>query len=415
MGAADVWRLAKTLGCGGLTVTLSVLMFCSQFRPLVGGAERQAERLSKALAKQGVRITVLTPKLHSDSLEYEEDAGVAIRRFPLFDLCRRFPSMPGLGPANLLGLSIQTRRAVLEFIETHDLVHAHGISALTAFALYAAKDLHKPFVCKIASSGSGFDLKKLAEIGIGGPFLANYLRDHATAWIGTTNVVAESLKDFGVSPERVLRIPDGVELPSLTACCNRTSVRRFLYVGRLSRACDRDFDTLFEAFSRLVVEYKDAELAFVGDGDLFESIKAKACRSTFALRVHLPGLIKDPSVWYEWADCFVLPSRREGMSNALIEAMSYGLVCIANDVPANREVLEDGRVGFLTSVGSIEELLSTMTRIAAQDNSRMRFGELGSTKAKNEYGIETLASKHIIIYDDLIRKESGTIVSNCNK
>lgn len=42
-------------------MTTSVLMFCPQFAPLVGGAERQAEQLAGALAKAGCRITILTP------------------------------------------------------------------------------------------------------------------------------------------------------------------------------------------------------------------------------------------------------------------------------------------------------------------------------------------------------------------
>ena len=54
MGTFDVWYLAKTQLSGGLSVALSVLMFCPQFRPIIGGAERQAEKLSKALVKRDI-------------------------------------------------------------------------------------------------------------------------------------------------------------------------------------------------------------------------------------------------------------------------------------------------------------------------------------------------------------------------
>jgi len=384
-------------------VTVSVLMFCPQFRPIVGGTERQAEKLSKALVRRGMRVTILTPKLDSESLENEEDAGVVILRFSLFDLCRRFPSIPGLGPANLLGLSLQMRRVMLDQIGAHNIVHAHGVSALTVFALSAARKLDKPFLCKIASSGEGFDLKKLSGIGIGGTSLASYLRKNVNAWIATTNSVFQSLIDYKVDRDRILCIPNGVELPRLKTSKNLSKGNRFLYVGRLSSACDRDFDTLYDAFSSLALEYKHIELALVGDGDLFDSIKVKASHSTFSSRLHMPGIEKDPMEWYEWADCFVLPSRKEGMSNSLIEAMSFGLVCIANDIPANREVLEEGKLGYLTTVGSVRELVEIMRRLIKNGVEGIHIGERAAEKVRLEYAMDSIVPKYLTAYNNLIQ------------
>ena len=389
-------------------MTPSVLMFCPQFRPLVGGAERQAEKLSKALVQRGLCVTVLTPHLVGDSPEYEEDSGVVIHRFPLFDLCKRFPMVPGLGPVNLVALSIQTRRAVIKFVDTHDIVHAHGVSALTAFGLSATRKANKPFICKLASSGAGFDLRKLSDIGIGGQFLANYLRDHVTAWVATCNAVTESLKEYGVPQKRIVQIPNGVELPKQDASRNPprncSNVRRLLYVGRLSRSCDRDFETLFDAFSHLAAKYEDLELALVGEGDLFDSLKTSASHSAFALRVHMPGLVKDPTEWFEWADCFVLPSRREGMSNSLIEAMAFGLVCIANDIAANREVLEDGKAGYLTAVGDVGKLIANLERLITLGDGSIQIGKKAAARAQQEYAIETVALKYQTAYEHVACK-----------
>jgi glycosyltransferase involved in cell wall biosynthesis len=341
--------------------------------------------------------------LGSESHEYEEDAGVVVRRFPLFDLCQRFPSVPGLGPANILGLGIQTRRAVRDLVEAHDVIHAHGVSVLTAFALSVARKLHRPFLCKVTSSGPGTDLKKLSEIGVGGSILAYYMRDYVTAWVATTNAVAESLKDYGVRRQRIIRIPNGVALPKPdTSQRTHSKLRRFLYVGRLSRACDRDFDTLFGAFSHLAMEYEDVEIALVGDGDLFCSIKTKASQSQFASRVHMPGLVEDPSEWFKWADCFVLPSRREGMSNALLGAMTFGLVCVANDIPPNREVLDDGRVGYLTPVGDMKELLRCMKLLVASCVEYAQLSKFTLARAQREYAIEVVVSRYLTVYKCLM-------------
>src|SRR5579872_1060414 len=118
--------------------SLNVLMFSAQFRPVVGGAERQAEKLAKSLVAQGVRVTVLTPALVQGLPAEEQDEGVTIRRFPLFDICRRLPGVRGLGPLNLLGLRYQLARIVSQHIRGASVLHAHMAGTLTAFAAHFA-------------------------------------------------------------------------------------------------------------------------------------------------------------------------------------------------------------------------------------------------------------------------------------
>ena len=79
-------------------------------------------------------------------------------------------------------------------------------------------------------------------------------------------------------------------------------------------------------------------------------------------RIQVPGT-EDAQSWLAWADCFVLPSRREGLSNALLEAMAMGLPCIANDIPPNREVLADGEAGILVPGGNVEALREQMAHL----------------------------------------------------
>jgi Glycosyl transferase 4-like domain len=70
---------------------LSVLMFCRQFRPIIGGAERETEKLGAALVEAGCRVKVLTPRFDPDSPDMEKLDGLTVERFPLSDLSRRYP------------------------------------------------------------------------------------------------------------------------------------------------------------------------------------------------------------------------------------------------------------------------------------------------------------------------------------
>lgn len=397
MAAVCVW---------GSGLSLSILMFCPQFRPIVGGAERQAEKLAKALVQKGARVTVLTPRLQADAPLSEDDQGVAIRRFPLFDLNQRFPGVRGLGPFNLLQLRFQTMRAVNRHLQGVDVMHAHTASPLTAFAMQAAKRMHVPVVCKVAMAGARSDLTEVAGIGLGGRNLAVSMVRNMDCWVATTQAVAKSLAKWNVPSERVTLIPNGVELPVPDRPPERFGVsKRFLYLGRLSTNIQRDVPTLLRAFDRLASVSLDVELAVVGDGNLHEQTAGLVAQCRHSDRISMPGL-QAPEPWLRWADCFVLPSRREGLSNALLEAMSHGLSCIANDIPPNREVLSDGEAGVLAAVEDEQSLFEAMLRMAtdAHHADFMRAAALGHAKAR--FSIESVADKYVALYQSLIDEES---------
>ncbi len=384
-------------------MTRTVLMFSPQFRPIVGGAERQAEKLARTLVRKGTRVTVLTPRFAAESPVYEEDAGVAIHRFPLFDLCKRFPRARGLGPLNLLLIRAQVMRAMNRHLQGVDVVHTHIASPLTAFAMQAAKRRRVPVLCKLATTGIRTDLGNLVAIGIGGHALAQSMIRNLNRWVATTQAVADSLVRWRVPPERITCIPNGVDLPVLNNALGKTGeARRFLYLGRMARTAQRDIPTLIRAFDRLAAQSPEVELALVGDGDLYQETAYLVSQCRHRDRIQLPGL-QEPEPWLCWADCFVLPSRREGLSNALLEAMAHGLPCIANDIPPNKEVLADGAAGILVTVGDEDHLFSVMQRMADDGAHADAMRAAALSRVRSHYGIESVATRYLSLYEELIR------------
>lgn len=384
-------------------MTHTVLMFSPQFRPVVGGAERQAEKLAKALVQKGARVTVLTPRFTAESPAYEEDAGVAIHRFPLFDLCKRFPRVRGLGPLNLLLIRAQVMRAMNRHLQGVDVVHMHIASPMTVFALQAAKRRRVPALCKLATTGIKTDLGNMVAIGIGGHALAQSMIRNLNRWVATTQAVADSLVWSHVPLERIACIPNGVDLPAWGNHTGKTgAARRFLYLGRMARTAQRDLPTMIRAFDRLAAQSPEVELALVGDGDLYQETVDLVFQCRHRDRIQMPGL-QDPEPWLRWADCFVLPSRREGLSNALLEAMAYGLPCIANDIPPNREVLADGAAGVLVPVGDEGHLFEVMQRMADDGAHADAMRAAALSRVRSHYGIESVATRYIALYEDLVR------------
>jgi glycosyltransferase involved in cell wall biosynthesis len=82
---------------------------------------------------------------------------------------------------------------------------------------------------------------------------------------------------------------------------------------------------------------------------------------------------------YRCADCFTAPSHREGMSNAVLEAMACGLPVICGDCEGNREVIVDGKNGFLVAAGDVAALSERM--LFCSDN-RQKAAEIGAAARK---------------------------------
>lgn len=380
-----------------------ILMFCPQFRPLIGGAERQAEKQAIALAASGCQVSIITPRIDSDSPDVEEILGVRIERFPMTDLSRRWP-FPGVALLNIPIILWQVIRVVYPRLRQADLLHAHLASLQTLGAVLAARLAKKPALCKAAIADQHSDLGEIVKQGPGGMLVAWAIRQFTPCWIATTRAVEEALIRAGIKPSLIVKIPNGIVLPKERQL-RKNPVRRFLYLGRLSTNIQRDVPSLIEAFDRLAEQLPDAELALVGGGNLLEETRTKVEGCIGRNRIHVPGF-DSADQWLAWADCFVLPSRREGLSNALLEAMAVGLPCIANDIPPNREVLEDGLGGVLVPVGDVKALTEAIRRMATEDTLAQAMRAAAYLRAKQHYGIESVADRYLDLYYNLLNKNN---------
>ncbi|MDA3793545.1 MAG: glycosyltransferase family 4 protein [Elusimicrobia bacterium] len=91
--------------------------------------------------------------------------------------------------------------------------------------------------------------------------------------------------------------------------------------------------------------------------------------------------------FYRSADYFVIPSLAEGLSNSLLEAMSCGLTAIESDSPSNREVIENGKDGFLFSFVNPEKLAKIIKSfLTVTSAARSTFSLLVKDKIKGKMG-----------------------------
>ena len=382
---------------------ISVVMFCSQFRPAFGGAERQAEKLAVALVEQGCQVMILTPRIDAESPDREEGHGVTIERFPMIDLSRRFP-VPGIALLNIPYILWQVTRAVKARLKDANILHCHIASLQTAGAALAGRISGVPVLLKAAVADHRSDLGEIEKNGFSGRLVAYLVRLLIPNWIATTLAVEEALLRAGIAAEKIARIPNGVEVSDAADSRKlRKNIKRFLYLGRLSTNTQRDVPTLIKAFDYVATILPDVELAIVGGGDLLEVTRKLVGNCLASNRIYAPGF-DDSEKWLTWADCFVLPSRREGLSNALLEAMAAGLPCIANDIPPNREVLANGEAGLLVGIEDINDLTKAMYKMVEEKGVAEHYARKSTERVEQCYSITAVAMQYIQFYDLLIKK-----------
>lgn len=141
------------------------------------------------------------------------------------------------------------------------------------------------------------------------------------------------------------RMQEQLDHPWLTD----NSVPVLIGAGRL--ATWKGFGDLIDAIS-LVQAYRQVRLMILGDGPLRSELQGRIDSRGLADCVQLIGYVENPLKYFSRADIFVLSSHVEGLPNVLVEAMMCGCTPVATDCPTGpREVLDDGRYGYLVKPG----------------------------------------------------------------
>lgn len=119
------------------------------------------------------------------------------------------------------------------------------------------------------------------------------------------------------------------------------------------------------------------KLILYGDGPSASQLKALSKELGIEDSTEFAGIVSDVPERIRTASVFILPSKAEGMPNALIEAMSLGLACISTDCPSYgpRDILEDGKNGYLVPVDDVSAMAEKLTLLTKDEELRRRLGK----------------------------------------
>jgi L-malate glycosyltransferase len=219
-------------------------------------------------------------------------------------------------------------------------------------------------------------------------------------------VNAELLRPSGAAGRRTDVIPSGVDTDVFRPSADRDDAKRRLglaperpVIGTVGRLEPRKGTaTLLAAFAALRGAGRDADLVVVGDGPLRADLERDADRLGIAAEVRFLGDRADVLGVLAALDVFVLPSRTEGMSNALLEAMAAALPVVATAVGGTPEVVSDGASGLLVAPDDPVAMTRAIERVLADVALRASLGAAARQTVEARYGAKSMVRRLEAVY-----------------
>ena len=172
-----------------------------------------------------------------------------------------------------------------------------------------------------------------------------------------------------------------------------------LFVGRLST--QKGVHDLYDVWQATKPQ---AKLVLVGSRHTVGAMDELPDTPNVIVRDFSPNVVD----YYHAADIFVLPSYAEGMSNAMLEAMSCGLPAVATRIGAAEEMIQDGVNGCLMEPGDRVMLTRSLMALINDEEKREQFSQRAAAAIREQYSEQAVVDRIEAAYYEMIHERTGT-------
>ncbi len=202
-------------------------------------------------------------------------------------------------------------------------------------------------------------------------------------------------RKFGI--KKVEWIPNAVDADKFTPTRDKPNPHVVTYVGKLERW--KGIDTLIKCFDIINREAKDIQFLVVGNGSLESELRE------VDLPIKLLGYVpydRMPEI-YQKTSVLVLPSYMEGLPCTCVEALSCEVPVVATDVGDIKEVVLDGKTGFLVKPGDVQGMASKTLQILEDKDTRKKLGGNGRVHVEKNFSYDAITERVVNIYQSDLR------------
>lgn len=424
---------------------MRICLFAVMFSPFVGGAEVQAEKIARQLQLLGNEVTVITLRHRREWKQKEVLDGLPIIR--VGGIYRRDGRLR-IGKFGHLPIDIAMFLTLWRLRHSYDVIYAVQLSPPAVIAALIGKLTHKPVVLSIASTGpseaqrkqleggavlmadtltdtsflkvdfkgwrtGAGDIHYLPQLALGNAMLCFLRKSDAFYQILSTRSHSY-LTSHGFRAEHIIRVPNGVDTERFHPAPERRPdplkpERDIICVARLDYS--KGVDVLLHAWGRMIREAAEwhvhlkSRLLLVGVGAVRPQMERIVKELGIQDSVEFLGLRTDIVDLLQQSWGFVMPSRWEGMPNALLEAMACGLPCVATRVSGSEDIITDGVNGLLVEPEQPAELAQALYRIIEDTDLAQRLGQEARTTVVRDYQLSNIVQQLLELYRRRLARE----------
>lgn len=370
---------------------MKLALITRRYPPDIGGAEKVLSYLAPALAAEGADVTVLTA--HAPGLVKREEVATPAGRLTVIRLAT--------SRARFVGTWLYMRN-LKRWLAEHaiDVAYVSMLKHDAYVAVAQGRRLGFPVVLRPEGAGATGDLAWQAW-GRFGKAIARRCRD-ADAIVSISQAITDELLQAGFAAKQIRALPNGVPIPS-TPWQPRPdwqAAPRAHFIGRL--APEKGLDTLIDAWPLVLATHPRAKLTLIGEGPERAALAGQVERLGLRGAVDLPGATDDAKGRLLASDLFLLPSREEGMSIALLEAMALGIPLVASAIPGNQQLVQDRVQGRLAPPNDPATLARAILEQWAEFDQAALMGQAARRRVAEEFSIAAVARKHINLFQSLL-------------
>ncbi len=424
---------------------IRVCFFSFLFWPSVGGAQVRAEKQARQLQVLGHDVIVVTVRHYKQWKRTETLDGLPVVR--VGGIYKRGGRLR-IGRFGHLPVFIATVLTLWRLRDSFDVIHAVQMSAAAALA---GKLLHKPVILGVQSVGPketqrkqlehgamlmadtltetsflavdskevarGGDIDHFPQLALGNLML-HFLRK-SDAFYQVLSIRSRSyLTSQGFRASQIVYIPGSVDTAKFHPSPERRPdparpERDIICVARLYYA--KGVDVLLHAWARMMREpaewraYLKPRLRVAGEGPYRAQMERIVAELGIQDSVEFLGLRTDVVDLLQQSWSLVMPSRWEGMSNALLEGMACGLPCVATCVSGSEDAISDGVNGLLVEPEQPAEMAQALRRIIEDTDLAQRLGREARTTVVRDYQLATIVEQCLELYRRLLTKEQNVL------
>lgn len=204
---------------------------------------------------------------------------------------------------------------------------------------------------------------------------------------------------------RTYLIPNGVDIARFQPTSTSPTHERAHTVICVSRLCyQKGLDVLLQAWNLVLQRCPEARLLIVGIGPTQQQLQRMAQALDISQRVEFVGVQHDIPAQLRRGGIAVLPSRLEGMPNALLEAMACGLPCVATRVSGSEDILQHGVNGLLVEPEDYQELAEALLTFLTNPRLAQQYGQAARRRIESQYSLERITDTYIVLYKSLVAR-----------